>query len=369
MKVVFITHSLSPTDGWGRYSLELTNALKKHIEAKVVMAASQKKLKDIECHPILPKPLNLNFPKVIVESFKIRPYLKDCDIIHCLIEPYAPVVAFAKRSLKKPLVITAHGTYAVKPLTRLSDIMLLKFAYKNASQILCISKFTEREILKRISLKNTCVIPNGVHYEKFQIFDNITKDGLNKVILSVGHIKPRKGYDVSIRAFAEVKKVFPNVRYYIVGSTSGTYYEFLRNLAKELDVSREVCFLGKVPDEELIKLYHLADIFVLTPKNVGNKFEGFGLVYLEANACGKPVVGTYGCGAEDAIINGYNGLLVPQNDPQKTAEAIDYLLCNPEVAKKMGENGRKRAKELTWDNIANRIIQVYEENLKKRNQE
>jgi len=75
------------------------------------------------------------------------------------------------------------------------------------------------------------------------------------------------------------------------------------------------------------------------------------------------VIGTYGCGAEDAIIDGYNGLLVPQNDPEKIADAIEYLLDNPEVAKKMGEHGRKRAKEFSWGNIVNRIIQVYEETL------
>ena len=360
MKVGIITSSLSHSDGWGRYSLEIVSALKKHVAIKIITAASQKKLENMEIYPLLPEPLSLSFPKIIAESFKIKPYLMDCDIVHCLVEPYAPVIAFANIKLKKPFIITAHGTYAVKPLHRFIDGILLRFAYKKADQILCVSKFTENEILKRTTIYNTRVIPNGVNYDKFQRYSNISKKDKEKIILSVGPTKPRKGYDVSIKAFAEVKKDFPDIKYYIVGSCGGKYYDFLISLIQDLNI-KDVKFLGKVPDDELIKLYQTADIFLLTPKNVNNNFEGFGLVYLEANACGKPVIGTYGCGAEEAIIDGYNGLLVPQEDPQKTAEAIKYLLNNPEVAEMMGENGRKRAKELSWQNISNRIIQVYEE--------
>jgi len=69
--------------------------------------------------------------------------------------------------------------------------------------------------------------------------------------------------------------------------------------------------LENVSNQELIKLYYQSDLFLLTPIYVeGSKFEGFGLVYLEANACGKPVIGTYGCGAEDAIKDNYSGFLL-----------------------------------------------------------
>lgn len=359
MKVGIITSSVSPTNGWGRYSFELISALRRYVEINVIMAASQSKLKGIKSHPLLPEPLSLNISRIISGSLKLRRYLKDCDIIHCLVEPYAPIVALANKKLKKPFIITVHGTYAVKPLNQFIEGRLLKYAYTRANQILCVSNFTEKAILKEILLHNTRVIPNGVNYDRFQKQSSVSISNKGKIILSVGPTKARKGYDISIKAIAEVKKDFPDITYHIVGSYGGTYYESLINLIRELNIIKNVKFLGRVSDEELIKLYQMADIFLLTPKNVNNNFEGFGLVYLEANACGKPVIGTYGCGAEDAIINGYNGLLVPQNDPQKTAEAIKYLLYNPEVAKRMGENGIKRAKEVSWGNVIEKILEIY----------
>ena len=93
--------------------------------------------------------------------------------------------------------------------------------------------------------------------------------------------------------------------------------------------------------------------------HVGSDFEGFGLVYLEAGACGRPAIGTFDCGAEDAIVNNVTGLLVPQNDIQKTAEAVLRLFDNPGLAKKLGENGKKRAQEMSWDKIAKKYMEIY----------
>ena len=110
----------------------------------------------------------------------------------------------------------------------------------------------------------------------------------------------------------------------------------------------------------MIKLYYQADIFLLTPVTINNNdFEGFGLVYLEAGACGKSVIGTYNCGAEDAIVNNITGLLVPQNDIKATAKAILKLLDNPGLAKRLGENGKKRAKEMDWNKVVKKYIEVY----------
>lgn len=362
MKVGIVTTALRTTDGWGRYSLEIVSALRKHVDIKVIASVSQEKLEGIEIYGLLPEPLDLHLPKIIIETFKIKPYLMDCDIIHCLVEPYAPIIALANITIKKPVILTGVGTYSIEPLNHLIQGKLLKYAFKKADKIICISKFTEQEILKRVRLDNTTIIYPGVSSRFFQQrqAEKEKKNG-NRILLSVGAIKSRKGYDVSIKAFAEVKKIFPDVKYYIAGPASGTYYDFLRNLTKELGVSEEVRFLGKVSDEELVKLYHLADIFVLTSKNVGNMFEGFGLVYLEANACGKPAIGTLGCGAEDAIIDGYNGFLVPQNDSKSTAEAIVNLLGNPQTLRQMGENARQRAKEMSWENAAKQILKTYQE--------
>ena len=84
-----------------------------------------------------------------------------------------------------------------------------------------------------------------------------------------------------------------------------------------------------------------------------------GLVYLEAGACGLPVIGASSCGAEDIIEPNHNGLLVPQNDVKKTAEALLYLLDNPGIAQNMGERGREKAKKMSWENTVNQYLEIY----------
>ena len=89
-------------------------------------------------------------------------------------------------------------------------------------------------------------------------------------------------------------------------------------------------------------------------------FDGFGLVHLEANACGAPVIGTFDSGAEEPVIPGENGLLVKQRDVAATAEAMDRLLSNPAQARALGDGGRRRARRLTWDNTVRGMLDVFQ---------
>ena len=207
------------------------------------------------------------------------------------------------------------------------------------------------------------VINCGVDFKRFAEFAPSSlpeKPEKEKIIISTGKLKARKGYHVSIPAIGRIKKKYPQIKYYIVGDQSDKkYFNQLKDLAEKCGLGKDVVFQEGISDRELIKLYYSADLFVLTPINIKNNFEGFGQVYLEASACGKPVIGTYGCGAEDAVVDGITGLLVPQNDIEKTAEAILKLLDNPELAGKLGENGKKRAQEMDWSNVAKKHIDIY----------
>ena len=347
MKIGIITSSLSKTNGWGRYSFEVIKGLKNFAETKVVS------------QPILPPALSHPFKKICCLP-KIMKHLKGCDIIHCLVEPYAQITALASKLLRKPFIINGVGTYAVEPLDTVIQGMGLKYAYRNAAKILCISRFTEQEILKRVSLKNTCVVNLGVDYDKFQKYGNMGRKSAEKTIISVGALKNRKGYHISIPAVGEVKKRYPNLRYYIVGNQSGeNYFDELKNLVKQYNLEKNVTFLADISDDELISLYHQADLFLLTPINIDNNFEGFGLVYLEANACGLPVIGTFDCGAEDIIQNKYNGLIVPQGNIAQTAQALLTLLDDPAFAQKLGENGKEIARKMSWENTINQYLKIY----------
>ena len=218
---------------------------------------------------------------------------------------------------------------------------------------------------KKINLENISIINNGVDYKKWQV--NKKNSPLKeKMILSVGALKPRKGYHISIPAIAMIKKKYPNLKYYLIGDQSDKkYFNQLKELIRKHNLENNIIFLEKISDENLVKLYHQTDLFLLTPINIDNNFEGFGLVYLEANACGKPVIGTYDCGAEEAIVNEYNGLLVPQNDIEKTSQAILKILDNPNLAQELGRNGQRQAQKMDWLNIVNQYIQVYDNFYKK----
>ena len=301
------------------------------------------------------------FFKILMSARQIK---GSGDIIHSLFAfPYAIPAAISAKIHRKPLIIGAQGTYGVKPLSQQPDRLLLLWAYQNADLIHCASKYTESRIKNATNIKHTCVIPNGVNYERFVKDPDIShlkaEFGPGKIILSVGALKPRKGYDVMLKAFKMVKDEIANVKYLIIGD--GSWQQDLCHLAKQLKIEEDVYFLGTKSGDELIQYYHLCDVYAHTPVNINDEFEGFGIVYLEAGACGKPVVASDSGGVPDAVLDGVTGLLVPEKDVEATAKALKRVLTDEKLAEQLGANGRKRAKELSWDNIVKKIIEMYEE--------
>jgi phosphatidylinositol alpha-1,6-mannosyltransferase len=175
----------------------------------------------------------------------------------------------------------------------------------------------------------------------------------------------RKGHHVSLRAVARLRDRFPGMRYYVVGDDrDAKYVSTLRKEIEELGLGGSVVITGLVSDARLREYYRRADLFLLTPVNSGLSFEGFGIAYLEANAYGKPVVGSFGCGAEEAIEVGVNGLLAPQNDDEAVAAAAAAILSDRELSARLGAAGRARAEAQSWRNVARRYLDRYERALR-----
>lgn len=343
MKIAFLTKNLNLKDGWGSYSFYLIEALKKRGLEAVIIDGSR-------------------------NYFQAKKMVKDCNIVHCLVEPKAFLGSLVKGN--RPFFVTAHGTYAVEPLGKFCPSGLkLRYAYKKANAVICVSHFTESEIKKRMLGVKTVVINNGVDFEKFQeenISHSEIPDGRSPIILGVGALKRRKGYHISISAMAEVKKQFPNLLYVISGDQNdGRYFVELKDSVRQNQLEDNVKFI-EASDQELISLYHQADLFLLTPVNQDNHFEGFGLVYLEAAAAGLPSIGSSGCGAEDAIKNNQTGLLVPQDDIEAISNAVMKLLGDRELLVKMGKNAKSFAAEMTWDKVAKETILLYNKSLSDR---
>ncbi len=163
------------------------------------------------------------------------------------------------------------------------------------------------------------------------------------IILSVGRLVERKGQDTVIRALPQIAAVVPSVRYVVVGS--GPQGRQLVELARALGVADRVEFRGFAAEGELAGLYAAADVFAMVSRHrvAAGDVEGFGIVYLEANAAGLAVVGGRSGGVEDAVVDGETGLLVDPESVADTGAALLRLLCDTELRTRLATQGRVRA--------------------------
>jgi phosphatidyl-myo-inositol dimannoside synthase len=154
--------------------------------------------------------------------------------------------------------------------------------------------------------------------------------------------------------------------YLIVGS--GPEREKLQSLAAELRLNDVVKFTGYVADERLAEFYNLCDVFVMANQEEDDgDIEGFGMVFLEANSCGKPVVAGRSGGTADSVIDGVTGYRVDPRDVDELAATLSRLLMNPDLCARLGEAGLRRAREeFDWEERATRIRELSLEVVEKR---
>ena len=192
----------------------------------------------------------------------------------------------------------------------------------------------------------------------------VQKFGLEgcKVLLTVSRLDERKGHDRVIEALPVVLERFPDTRYLIVGR--GREEESLRALVKRMGLEGRVLFAGYIADEELPAYYNLCDLFVLPNRETEDfaqlrgDYEGFGIVFLEAGACAKPVVGGRSGGVEEAVVDGVTGLLVNPRSTCGVAEAVIRILEDGELARRLGREGRNRAQEFDWRKLATKVQEI-----------
>jgi len=176
-----------------------------------------------------------------------------------------------------------------------------------------------------------------------------------KIILTLSRLVERKGIDKTIEAIALVRREIPDVVYVIAGN--GPYRHTLEELVKKLRLQDNVVFTGYVCEDKKASYYNAAEIFVMPNRVLENgDVEGFGIVFLEANAYRKPVIGGRSGGVIDAIIDGKTGLLVNPTDTKEIASAIIRLLSNEDYATQLGFQGRKRVeRDFNWEVIVSRM--------------
>lgn len=208
------------------------------------------------------------------------------------------------------------------------------------------------------------VVPAGVDLSRFGVAASARPADAPPTLLFVGRLQPLKGPDVAVRTLAEVRRHVPDARLRIVGGVSGAGAgssgpRELRALAEDLGVSDAVTIEPAVAQQDLATVYHDADV-LLAP----SRSETFGLVALEAQACGLPVVAADVPGLQ-AVVRG-GGVLIDGHDPQDHAAAVVTVLTDPAVAATYRRQGPVAAREATWDHSVERLVDVYADVLAAR---
>lgn len=182
--------------------------------------------------------------------------------------------------------------------------------------------------------------------------------GERKVVLTVGRLQKRKGHDVMVRALATVRRRHPDMLYCIVGDGEERFN--LERLVDELDLSGHVQFLGEVDEETLLACYQQCNLFVLPNREIEGDIEGFGMVLLEAQACGKPVIAGQSGGTTEAIKAPDTGLVVPCHEAETLAAAVVDLLSDASRLEHIGRAARMWAIEFGWERSAVRAADLFQ---------
>lgn len=256
-----------------------------------------------------------------------------------------------------PLVVTSHGSDAVIPLEQ-GRLEFLRSTCDKADAVIAVSN----QLRDRIRTCGTATPVETIHngFILRELSQDIQKNPYS--MIQVGHLIPSKRTDVTIRAFAQLKKEFPSMGLTIIGA--GYQRQMLEQLAAELGVADSVKFLGQIPNRDVFSAMEQASYFVMASKP-----EGFGIVYLEAMAAGCIVIGTEGEGIADIIRHGENGFLVPADDPERIAEVIRSCTQNPDAAASIAENGQTLARQMTWSVNAKKYLDLFTKQITNSHQQ
>ena len=273
---------------------------------------------------------------------------------------------------KSKMIVVAHGL----EITRLNskrELRAIRSVVESCDLILSVSRFTRDEIINRLSDINTShvkFLPNGVDVERFYpcevddlFYKKYSLHQDSDLILTLARIIKRKAHDDVIKALPDIINDFPKAHYVIAGPhrKKDSYLESLKILVKELSLENNVTFIDFIPDEDLKKIYSASKVYIMPSKTLHNEgdSEGFGITFLEANACGCPAIGSYDGGIPDAVENEVNGLLVQSGSSNEIAKAIKKMFSDDDYRLSLAKKGIARVEEyFTWKKLSAQMIDM-----------
>jgi phosphatidylinositol alpha-1,6-mannosyltransferase len=288
------------------------------------------------------------------------------DVVHCGKCLPEGLLAAALRSWRgTPFQCFVHGEELTLAATNRELTVLTRFVLKRASAVIANSGHTRDLLLRQwhVPADRVAVLHPGVDTTRFvpASVDPAARARLGwtnrRVILTVGALQKRKGQDMMIRALPAIRRRCPDVLYAVVGE--GWEQSYLDQLVREHGVSDLVQFLGVPGDAELIECYQQCDVFALPNRQVGWDFEGFGIVLLEAQACGKPVITGLSGGTSETLVPTETGELVECDTPDRLAAVVADLLEDPARRAKMGGHAREWAvRRFDWQVLSRQAKEV-----------
>ena len=373
-KVLLVTNDLGPrAGGIETFVLGLIEGLPK--DSLIIYTSSQKGDKAFDAQ-LLEKfgavvirdraKMLLPTPRITRKAVKI---LKQQQIKNVWFGAAAPLALMAgklRSAGASNIVALTHGHevwWAKIPILK----SMLKKIIKDVDHLGYLGDFTKGEIAKISNQPQKFLqIAPGIDTQHFapksargDLIEKYRLDG-RRVIVSVGRLVHRKGQDELVKAMPKILEKFPDAILLFVGE--GPIKQMLFNSAKQLGVLPKVVFAGRVSHHDLPDYICLGEIFAMPVRSrfSGLEVEGLGIVYLEASACGLPVIVGNSGGAVDAVLDKKTGLLVDGTKSDQIADAICELLANPERAKQMGAAGRdwviKNWQLSSWSEKFNKVL-------------
>ncbi len=259
------------------------------------------------------------------------------------------------------IVVLAHGTEIPKKyfnnfyaFLNVKKRRIIK-SYANCQKIAANSAYTKDLMIASLKINSDKIkiIHPGIDiYEDFisdedrENFKKIIKDA-SPIITTLARIEKRKGHKFVINAISELKSKFPNMLYLVAGK--GPYLDEIQRHVNMLKLEKNVTFLGWITEPEKSLVLQSSDIFIMTPSQIGESIEGFGMAFIDAAFHGIASIGTFSGGISDAIINKKTGLLCEEGNQENITKNIDLLLSNRKLRIELGRNGKRRARdEYSW---------------------
>lgn len=362
MKICVLAKQCDPKlGGVGRHVYELSRRLvgKGHDVTLVVREGQERPDLDVEFVEVSYRGLGPEVLNNYSSAWSVYSFLKrrgeEFDIVHGH-EVYGALGYRLKEKKSYKFVYTVHGlAYNLISRERLRPLAKLlhfpeRLAVKNSDKTVAVSENTKKEVIEEYCVESgqVEVIYNGVDTEKFRPTEEFSNQ-----VLYVGEFLGRKGADIVVEAFQKLN--LSDTKLVLVGK--GRMEEELREKVRDSGLEDRVEFRKNVSDEELRGLYS-SSIFVMP-----SKYEGQGIVYVEAMSCGAPVIGCDNSAIPEMIEDGINGYLIDR-DSEALSNALESILEDEELRNSISDASREKAKEFDWDIIAAQTESIYRDLVK-----